>query len=228
MRRAILRALLIVSAAAPLVACNTVQSEVDGGTFAALSGTPTQAEPRTGRKTAAKAGPSKDAGRYFIEFRSRYALSYGHTFLVHGRLNAKGEIGELSEKNVAGFHPAGAGPELWMLGHVIPVQAETGPSDGDTEEEYVSARFRVYLSEAEYNHFLPKLKEKQASNAMWHAAGYNCNMWVGQLAEYIGLKAPLNHLQYPANYINEMRQLNTTPDRIAAVAPNVIPEPSVH
>ena len=111
---------------------------------------------------------------------------------------------------------------------MIPVPAETGPSDGDTEEEYVSARFRVYLSEAEYSHFLAKLKEKQASNAMWHAAGYNCNMWVGQLAEYIGLKAPVNHLQYPANYITEMRQMNTTPDRVAAVAPNVIPEPSVH
>src|SRR5215210_1040205 len=142
--------LLIVLAAVPLVACNTVQVELDGVAYATLSDKPQQAPPRSRERKAA----AKDAGRYFIEFRSRYALSYGHTFLVHGRLNAKGEIGELSEKNVAGFHPAGAGPELWMLGHMIPVQAETGPSDGDTEEEYVSARFRVYLTEAEYNHFL--------------------------------------------------------------------------
>src|SRR3954463_12813337 len=138
--------LLIVLAALPLVACNTVQGELDGTSYATLSDKPQQTPPRTRERKAAV----KDAGRYFIEFRSRYALSYGHAFLVHGRLNAKGEIGELSAKNVAGFHPAGAGPELWTLGHLVPVLAETGPSDGDLEEEYVSARFRVYLTPEQY------------------------------------------------------------------------------
>ena len=165
------RALLILIAAAPLAACNTVQTEVNGGSFAALSAKTEEAAPQAAGKKAVntKKGVNKDAGRYFVEFRSRYALSYGHTFLVHGRLNQKGEIGELSDKNVAGFHPAGATAELWMIGHVLPVPAETGPSDGDTEEEYVSNRFRVYLTEAEYNRVAGYIKEKQASNAMWHA-----------------------------------------------------------
>src|SRR3712207_2628308 len=47
---------------------------------------------RTGAKgkqaaTKRKAG-GKEAGQPFIEFRSRHALSYGHTFVVFGRLNA--------------------------------------------------------------------------------------------------------------------------------------------
>src|SRR5919107_666399 len=102
------RAILILLTAAPLVACNTEEAAAQTG----------------GRKAAGKKGVHKDGGKYFVEFRSRYALSYGHTFLVHGRLNDKGEIGELSAKNVAGFHPMGDGPELWTVGHVVPVPAE--------------------------------------------------------------------------------------------------------
>src|SRR5882672_2740683 len=40
--------------------------------------------------------PPRPAGRYFIEFRSRSALSYGHTFVVFGRVGEK-----LTGKNVA-------------------------------------------------------------------------------------------------------------------------------
>jgi len=197
--------LLIVLAAGPLVACNTVQAELDGVSYATLSNKAEQAAPRTrGRKTV-----SKDAGQYFVEFRARYALSYGHTFLVHGRLNARGEIGELSAKNVAGFHPVGDGPEFWTVGHVVPVPAETGPSDGDLEEEYVSARYRVLLSERDYKRVAAYIKEKQASSTPWHAVVYNCNAWVGEVVRFVGLKAPDSHWLFPADYINEIRNLNT-------------------
>jgi hypothetical protein len=214
------RALLIFLTAAPLVACNTVQNEVDGGSFAALTNKAEPASAQTGgRKQVARKGVHPDAGKYFVEFRSRYALSYGHTFLVHGRLNQKGEIGELTDKNVSGFHPAGQGSELWTIGHLVPVPAETGPSDGDLEEEYVSARFRVYLTEAEYKRFYAHLMEKKASAVPWHAALYNCNLWVGQIAEYMGLKAPTSHWLYPADYINEMKRLNTQQMAEAAAGP---------
>jgi hypothetical protein len=197
--------LLIVLAATPLVACNTVQAELDGVSYATLSSSAEQATPRPrGRKAA-----PKDAGQYFVEFRARYALSYGHTFLVHGRLNAKGQVGELSAKNVAGFHPAGDGPELWTVGHLMPVPAETGPSDGDLEEEYVSARYRVLVSEGEYRRVAAYIKSKQASSTPWHAVLYNCNAWIGDVARFMGLKAPDSHWLLPADYINAMRRLNT-------------------
>ena len=203
--------LLIVLAATPLVACNTVQTELEGVSYAALSNKAEQSAPQPrGRKAS-----PKDAGQYFVEFRARYALSYGHTFLVHGRLNAKGEVGELSAKNVAGFHPMGDGPEFWTIGHVMPVPAETGPSDGDLEEEYVSARYRVLVSGDEYRKVATFIKAKQASSTPWHAVAYNCNAWVGDVARYMGLKAPDSHWLLPADYINEMRRLNS-----AAVAAN--------
>jgi hypothetical protein len=202
------RMLLVFLAGMPLAACNTVQNEVEGGSFAALSNATEQAAPRKeARATAGKKGVQKDAGRHFVEFRSRYALSYGHTFLVHGRLNEKGEVGELTDRNVAGFHPAGAGPELWTAGHLVPVPAETGPSDGDLEEEYVSARYRVYLTPEQYQKVAAHIKAKQAAGGLWHAALRNCNMWVGEVAQFMGLEAP-DHFLRPANYINEMARLN--------------------
>src|SRR5262245_19325846 len=46
----------------------------------------------TGKGSLALASNSPQAKdhRYFIEFRSRYALSYGHTYVVFGRANDAG------------------------------------------------------------------------------------------------------------------------------------------
>jgi hypothetical protein len=201
--------LLIALAAGPLVGCNTVDSaslnasgEATTGSYVALASAPDPSV--SGRKPAERA-----AGGYFVEFRSRYAASYGHTFLVHGRLNANGEVGELTPDQVAGLHPASESPTPWMIGHVVPVPSETGPSDGDLEEQYVSARFRVMLSEPEYRKVVAHIRERQKNSPLWHAVLYNCNAWVGEIARFMGLKAPMDTLQFPAEYINAMRELNS-------------------
>src|ERR1051325_1515517 len=63
-------------------------------------------------------------GQYYIEFRSRYAWDYGHTFLVHGR------VGEpLTKASVAGLSPAGDDSTAWVIGHYVPVPAATGWAD---------------------------------------------------------------------------------------------------
>jgi hypothetical protein len=129
--------------------------------------------------------------------------------LVHGRLNANGEVGELTPDQVAGLHPASESPTPWMIGHVVPVPSETGPSDGDLEEQYVSARFRVMLSEPEYRKVVAHIRERQKNSPLWHAVLYNCNAWVGEIARFMGLKAPMDTLQFPAEYINAMRELNS-------------------
>lgn len=152
--------------------------------------------------------PERASKQYFVEFRSRYALSYGHTFLVHGRLNANGETGTVTAEQVAGLHPAGEGPQLWSVGHVVPVPAETGASDGDTEDEYISARFRVVLDEPTYRRVVAHIRQKQAKPSMWHAVLYNCNTWVAEVAHYMGLQAPSNNLLYPADFINTMKEMN--------------------
>src|SRR5688500_14795178 len=85
---------------------------------------------------AAPQAARKPAGRYFIEFRSRSALSYGHTFVVFGRVGEK-----LTAKNVAGLHPRGDSSITYMLGHILMVPADTGASDGDLDEQYTTARY---------------------------------------------------------------------------------------
>jgi hypothetical protein len=159
---------------------------------------PKAAKPAT-RRTAQHAG-----GRYYIEFRSRYALSYGHTFVMFGRLNARGEI---ATKEVAGLHPKGDGPELWTIGHAVFVPAETGPSDGDLEDEYASARYRIELTEAEYKRVLAHIRYKQANSPLWHAALYNCNLWTGEIAQFMGLKTP-HHWLRPQEFVNGIKEMN--------------------
>ncbi len=147
--------------------------------------------------------PGKSKKPYFIEFRARSALSYGHTFLVHGRAGQK-----ITAKDVIGLHPATESSVPWMVGHLVPVVSETGASDGDFEDEYVIARYRVGLTEAEYKKTLAMMRGMQANHPVWHAVLYNCNRFVGDIAENMGLKAPGNSLLMPKDYINTLKQLN--------------------
>ena len=177
-----------------------------------------QAPAKATRTAARKQQAPRAAGQYFIEFRSRYALSYGHTFAAFGRLNAKGEI---VEREVAGLHPAGDSPVPWMMGHLFIVPSETGPSDGDLEDEYISARYRVTMNEAEYRKVVGYIRQLQAGSPVWHAVLYNCNAFVADIARYMGLKTPSSTLLYPADFINEMRKLNNNQRTVAAVGQTV-------
>jgi hypothetical protein len=157
----------------------------------------------------AHAAPPRAAQRvskpYYIEFRARNAQSYGHTFSIFGRLNAQGKI---VSSEVAGLHPFTESPLPWMLGHLIMVPSETGASDGDTEDQYVLARFRVVLSEDEYQRVTTYIRQLQASSPTWHAALYNCNAFVGDIARFMGLRVPASHLSLPETYINAIRDAN--------------------
>jgi hypothetical protein len=135
-----------------------------------------------------------------------FALSYGHTFSVYGRLDANGKI---VESTVAGLHPFTESSVPWMIGHLLPVPAEHGASDGDTEDEYITASYRILLSEAEYNKVVNYIKQKNARSPVWHALLYNCNQYVADIAEFMGLKTPMSSvLAYPADFVNGIKELN--------------------
>jgi len=159
---------------------------------------PVQSHP--GAKTEASAGKP-----YYIEFRSRSAQSYGHTFSIYGRLNGQGKI---ASKVVAGLHPFTESALPWMVGHLILVPSETGASDGDTEDQYVTARFRVALSQAEYVKVTTFIKDLQKKSPVWHAVLYNCNAFVGDIARFMGMETPSSTMLMPAEYINGLRDLN--------------------
>ncbi len=50
---------------------------------------------------------------------------------------------------VAGLHPATDNVVPYILGHIIPVPSETGASYGDLDEQYLTASYRVYLTESQ-------------------------------------------------------------------------------
>jgi hypothetical protein len=157
----------------------------------------------------------KQTKSYFIEFRARAAQSYGHTFAVHGRVGQK-----ITADRVVGLHPFTESPIPWMAGHVILVPSETGASDGDTEDQYVIARYRILLTEQEHRHLVAHMKQMQASSPLWHAVLYNCNAFVADIAKYMGLKTPSSTLAMPKDFITQLRELNTGPasqkDRVTA------------
>jgi hypothetical protein len=149
---------------------------------------------------------ARTAGKpYFVEFRSRTAVSYGHTFVFHGRL---GEGNRFASFQIAGLHPKGDDPNVYLQGMMVPVESETGPSWGDQDEQYLTARFCVTLSEAEYRKALAYIKHLQATKKTWHATTYNCNAFAADIARHIGLDSPNPNMYLPESFIKRMADLN--------------------
>jgi len=146
------------------------------------------------------------ANRYFVDFRARTAASYGHAFVWYGRLNANGKVGKIE---VAGLHPASDSPIPYILGHIIPVPAETGKSYGDLDEQYLTANYRVYLSEADARKVFAYIQHKQASTPLWWNGVYNCTAFIADIAAFMGLKTPPTATwMYPETMVNTMKQIN--------------------
>jgi hypothetical protein len=154
---------------------------------------------------AASGTVDKRSSGHFIEFRSRYALTYGHTYVVFGRVDAKGNM---IEKEVAGLAPASKDAGPYVLGHFVPVPATTGETDGDLEEQYRSASWRVMLTDAEYADVVAFIRKQQASSHLWQATVDNCNNWVGEIARHMGYKTPGIWLR-PQQFITDLREMNT-------------------
>jgi hypothetical protein len=159
-------------------------------------------------QTAATSTPS-ETRPYFIEFRSRNAANYGHAFVQFGRNGTKGSI--------VGLHPAGDRADCvncsvlpWTIGHLVPVPAEVGPSDGDDEPElYLTARYRVRLTPAEYKKVTAFIRKKQTETKTWNAITNNCVQFIGEIAEYMGLKAPSSVGIFATRvYVNQLAELN--------------------
>jgi len=147
----------------------------------------------------------QQAGRRFIEFRSRYALTYGHTYVVFGSADKNGRM---ISPEVAGLAPASEDAAPYVIGHFIPVPATTGETDGDLEEQYRSASWRVMLTDAEYNDTVAYIRKLQARSRLWEATVYNCNAFVADIAKHMGYKTPGIWLR-PQQFITNLREMNT-------------------
>ena len=143
--------------------------------------------------------PQPSKGPYYVDFRARTAASYGHAFIWFGKTSEK-------QVEVAGLHPAGD-TLPYILGHLMWVPSETGASYGDLDEEYLTASYRVYLSEADAKKVFSYIKHLQATSPIWNAETTNCTAFIGRIASFMGLKVPF-HLIKPEEYVNQLKALN--------------------
>ena len=189
-----------------------------GAAVAAVNPKPeTVSAPTTAAHPPRHAAPAKPSGRYFVEVRARTALSYGHAYVVYGQLDSKGRM---INPQIGGIHPASTNVVPYMLGHFVPVPAEHGASDGDLDEAYVSARYRVILDQAQYNRVVAYIKELEASTPVWHAVLYSCISFVSDVAKAMGLRTPPTGM-YPEVFIHNLRAMNNGRDEELTMVPKV-------
>ncbi len=142
---------------------------------------------------------ASEPGPYYVDFRARTAASYGHAFVWFGKTSDK-------MVDVAGLHPAG--DEVpYMLGHLTFVPSETGASYGDLDVEYLTANYRVYLSEEDAKKVFAYIRHLQKTSPVWNAETTNCTAFIGESASFMGLKTPF-YLQVPEDYVNKLKELN--------------------
>ena len=136
-------------------------------------------------------------GPYYVDFRARTAASYGHAFVWFGKTSEK-------QVEVAGLHPKGD-TLPYVLGHVMWVPSETGASYGDLDVQYLTASYRVYLSDADAKKVFAHIKHLQATSPLWNAETTNCTAFIGRIAAFMGLKTPF-HLLKPEEYVNRTQR----------------------
>jgi hypothetical protein len=166
-----------------------------------------QVQPASAQDRAATAALSSAQAQatnraiYYVDFRARTAASYGHAFVWYGRADQK-------QVEIAGLHPATESVIPYILGHVLPVPSETGKSYGDLDDDYLTASYRVYMTEAEAKRVFAYIRHLQASSPLWNAATYNCVAFIQDIARYMGLRVPGNHLLYPEDWVNSLKRIN--------------------
>jgi len=156
--------------------------------------------------------------RYFVEFRARNAASYGHMYVMYGEVNERREV---IRSEIAGFFPAGDSRDCencsvynWTIGHVIPVASEIGTSDGDLEEQYVLARYRVWIDAAQYKSLVAYIKQRKSNPGPWHAFLNNCVTFGRDVAVFLNLNVPpvmriaLSVVMYPQSVVESIRDAN--------------------
>jgi hypothetical protein len=116
-----------------------------------------------------------------------------------------GRVGEPpSKNNVAGLSPKGDDPQMWLMGH-----SDTGWTDGDLEDKYITARYRVLVSREQYDRTAAYIRQLQAKSTTWSVELYNCNAFVADITKFMGLKAPSSTWIYPKVFVTNMRKVNT-------------------
>jgi hypothetical protein len=154
---------------------------------------------RAAPQSTRRQGAGLAKGPYYVDFRARTAASWGHAFVWYGKTSER-------VVEVAGLTPAGD-TLAYVLGHLTWVPSETGASYGDLDPEYLTASYRVYLSEPDAKRVFAYIKKLQASSPVWNAETTNCTGFIGSIADFMGLKVP-PRWQRPENFVSSLKEMN--------------------
>ena len=176
---------------------NEVHKRIADANALVSSETPIESKPAP--LSARKPGSGSARGPYYVDFRARTAASWGHAFVWFGKTSER-------KVEVAGLTPAGD-TLAYVVGHLTWVPSETGASYGDLDPEYLTASYRIYLSEPDAKRVFAYIKKLQASSPVWNAETSNCTSFIGNIAEFMGLKVPLRW-QRPEEYVNNLKAMN--------------------
>jgi hypothetical protein len=165
---------------------------------------PQAAAPNSPEQTAnVPAVQPQPSSAYYIEFRVAKIGTYGHSYVVYGRLNAQGKP---AESRYADLHPTG-NYALMALGHVLPVPANT-TWNPEVAQLPVDFSYRRKLNATQYKNLVAAIQRSRTKQQpYWNAITYNCNHYIAELAKAAGLRAPTDFLVSYA-FVPALRDLN--------------------
>lgn len=140
--------------------------------------------------------------QYFVDFRARPGILVGHSFIVYGHLNTRGQLLEI---HYAGIYPQDERAGLF-IGSVIPVRASVRAVDGDFKFA-ASIIYRWKLTEAEYIRLKNAVRHERGIEHYWHIVFFNCNDFAIKVAKSIGLRTPPS-LLLPKAFVAGLRAMN--------------------
>jgi hypothetical protein len=146
-----------------------------------------------------------DARSFYLEFRARNeAGGYGHSYVTLGAIDASGH----GHQTVAvGFMPRSPDDDYWSK-FGLAVTGMVGVARSDLLRR-PDARFRIALNKVAYLRVVSEIRDFRRTWTQYELVVHNCNNFVSEIANSVGLQAPLITAQYPVDYITELRALNT-------------------
>ena len=141
-------------------------------------------------------------GGYFVDFRSRPGYLFGHTFIVYGRLDARGRP---HGTRLAGIYPTDGQAGL-IVGSLIPVRASVRGVEDDFSERPTNI-YRKRLSPAQYAKLERVVGGLKRSEREWDLLFKNCNDFAIAVAKRMDMATPPSWL-LPYYFVSGMRMLN--------------------
>ena len=139
---------------------------------------------------------------HFIDFRARPGALWGHTFILYGRVDQRGQPLELHR---AGLYPDEGRPAL-IFGTFVPVRAAVRAVPDDLSET-PSAIYRRTLTPAQYVRLKSTVAGIRANDHAWHMLMHNCNHFADLVAQSLGLYTPPSML-VPNAWVRALKAMN--------------------